>query len=914
MPPRASSPNESPRSPEHLLRNGRFAECLSILRSGEGGAGGWNAALRAEALTIIGQTEEAERTARTHTGSTQTVQVRSRCHEILGAIAFDAGAYEVAEEECQKSFQLAQSQHLAHQSARAAIRLILCRSVFRGAAACTELLRTARRAVLQADDVHLIACLHLRAGEIEGRRGLLDLSRRHFDAAARLVAREPSPWLEGQVELDYSALEYVASDFPQALVHATRARGLAERTGDRRTYLAALANVGQLSVLLGELDIAESSLQEVLSSCAPYSALRVAALDSLAQLRLVQKSNDAADALLRAIPETRTVRSWYELATYPTRIRLALKQDAPKAALHLVDSAATAAAERGDSLLGSLFLVLRADSLLHAERFDDAAATLTEAVRQSHQMPLATLAELERVHGKFVARCGDTDAALPHFDRAVRILMTTGHASARADAIETRATVAHREHASAPVALEVDWRGRPEGIGHAARLMEMAAQPELLGRETFALVETTRCAHWIALVAERDKRPQETLLSAGIPPRTLPSRDRRSLVIPLGSLRGRRIDLHLGVVDRLEAEHTVWSIRRLVETARALELAHQAEKERTSLWPADLDLDGDRGIFVAPTMVELLQSARQWAANDWPILITGETGTGKEVLAKEVHRASPRATKAFVPFNCTAVAKDMLDSQLFGYRRGAFTGANEEFDGVIRGAAGATLFLDEIGELGPDVQPKLLRFLESREVHPLGEAQPQVVNVRVIAATNANLEDMVASGRFREDLFYRLNIFRLHVPPLRQRREEIPALVEHFLEKFARELGARPLRLGDEALEYLLLYKWPGNVRQLANEMRRLVATLAPGSTIDADVLAADIRAGRRTVDASMRTVGRNECVIRLDQPLDDAVSELEKLMITSVLSAHNGHLEQAAQRLGISRKGLFLKRRRLQL
>ncbi|MFN2444932.1 MAG: sigma 54-interacting transcriptional regulator [Vicinamibacterales bacterium] len=213
----------------------------------------------------------------------------------------------------------------------------------------------------------------------------------------------------------------------------------------------------------------------------------------------------------------------------------------------------------------------------------------------------------------------------------------------------------------------------------------------------------------------------------------------------------------------------------------------------------------------------------------------GETGTGKELLARALHEGSPRRERPFVPFNCTAVAKDMLDAQLFGYRRGSFTGAQEAFPGVIRAAAGGTLFLDEIGEIGLDVQPKLLRFLESGEIHPLGEARPLPIDVRIVAATNANLDVLVSEGRFREDLFYRINVVRLAVPPLRERREEIPLLVEHFIEKYSQEARKAGLRLAEETMEYLALYKWPGNVRQLANELRRMVA-LAESGTIDEDL------------------------------------------------------------------------------
>ena len=217
-------------------------------------------------------------------------------------------------------------------------------------------------------------------------------------------------------------------------------------------------------------------------------------------------------------------------------------------------------------------------------------------------------------------------------------------------------------------------------------------------------------------------------------------------------------------------------------------------------------------------MLDLIKTIRRVAPSNLTILITGETGVGKELFARALHLASPRKDRTFLPFNCTAVPKDMIDSQLFGHRRGAFTGAHEEGLGVIRAAAGGTLFLDEIGEMSAEAQPKLLRFLESGEIHPLGEPKPTTVDVRIVAATNANLDQLVSDGKFREDLFYRLNVLPIHIPPLRERREEVPALVEYFLERFGREMQKPMLRVADETLEYLLLYRWPGNVRQLANE------------------------------------------------------------------------------------------------
>jgi DNA-binding NtrC family response regulator len=341
----------------------------------------------------------------------------------------------------------------------------------------------------------------------------------------------------------------------------------------------------------------------------------------------------------------------------------------------------------------------------------------------------------------------------------------------------------------------------------------------------------------------------------------------------------------------------------------ALENYRRAEKQRAALWPAE-SLDGDPdSIWASEQSAEVLALGRRVAAAPLSILITGETGTGKEMLARAIHRASDRAARPFLPFNCAAVPRDMLESQLFGFRKGSFTGAEASFAGVIRTAAGGTLFLDEVAEVGIELQPKLLRFLETHEIHPIGEPQPATVDVRVIAATNGNLEELVAAGRFREDLLYRLNVIHLKLPPLRERREEIPPLVQHHLRRQSDEQKKGSLTLSDETLEYLLLYSWPGNIRQLANEVRRMVALAEPNSTLTPALLSPEIQASRRTIAATDHDEA--EVRVRLDQPLPAAVEMLEQMMVRRALDRSHGRVEEASRLLGISRKGLFLKRRR---
>ena len=327
-------------------------------------------------------------------------------------------------------------------------------------------------------------------------------------------------------------------------------------------------------------------------------------------------------------------------------------------------------------------------------------------------------------------------------------------------------------------------------LDSAVALLDLAGHPHILGPEAMALLAASECCEAAALVVAKADSTRvlecagwteaEALAAAAGP-------SEATELLPIG----RRGDETWTLVARpkreLDPYCTFASIRKLLGIALSLDGYRRDEKQRAALWPADA-LDGDQEcVWASEQMAETLSIARRIAPTPMSVLITGETGTGKEMVARAIHRASDRAEGPFLPFNCTAVPRDMLESQLFGYRKGAFTSADSGFQGVIRAAAGGTLFLDEIGEIGPEMQPKLLRFLETLEIHPLGEPQPIKVDVRVIAATNASVERLMADGRFRDDLFYRLNVMRLSLPALRERREEIPPLVQHYVRKYADE-------------------------------------------------------------------------------------------------------------------------------
>jgi transcriptional regulator with GAF, ATPase, and Fis domain len=265
----------------------------------------------------------------------------------------------------------------------------------------------------------------------------------------------------------------------------------------------------------------------------------------------------------------------------------------------------------------------------------------------------------------------------------------------------------------------------------------------------------------------------------------------------------------------------------------------------------------------------------------------------------------------FLPYNCTTTGRDLADSQLFGHRRGSFTGAVSDQPGLIRSAVAGTLFLDEIGDLPLDVQPKLLRFLEQHEIMPIGETRPQRVDVRVLAATNADLEQRVAEGKFREDLYYRLSVIRIHVPPLRERREEIPHLSTYFLREASERLGKPDIHLSSDVLDVFSQYWWPGNVRQLKNEIQRTVALSVPGGTIGPDHLSPEVGATRMPNPGPLtrRPLARGAATT-----LASAVEQVERDLIQGALDRSSGNISEAARTLGLTRRGLYLKLRRLGL
>jgi two-component system response regulator PilR (NtrC family) len=293
-------------------------------------------------------------------------------------------------------------------------------------------------------------------------------------------------------------------------------------------------------------------------------------------------------------------------------------------------------------------------------------------------------------------------------------------------------------------------------------------------------------------------------------------------------------------------------------------------------------------------MQEIFRLVERVARTSSTVLVHGESGTGKELIARAIHFASPRAEARFLSINCGALPENLLESELFGHVRGAFTGAVREKKGLFQEADRGTLFLDEIGEMTPAMQVKLLRALQERTVRPVGGNREEAVDVRIIAATNQDLETLIDGGEFREDLYYRINVIPLHLPPLRQRREDIPLLVEHFLKKFSEEMDlGEPRRISVEAMRVLEAYPWPGNVRELENAIERAVA-LSPEPTLTTRDLPAHLLEGRPVASAA----------VTLPEEGLDLEAHLERIraeLMTQALDRAGGVQTKAAELLGMS-------------
>jgi DNA-binding NtrC family response regulator/tetratricopeptide (TPR) repeat protein len=884
---------------EALFRQGRYAQIVSEVDwTRLANVGPEERALIAHAAFQAGRIEAAIEVAKCENAIGAPAFVRAEAEAIFGLIAKRRGDWGLATKHFQTSLRLAKEARNGSQIGWASLRLFRTLAEAETPESLAALSNDVRQAVARAGDPHLSAYQHDSMALMEASAGRFEAARRHVQITLGILDRHPNAWIQQVASISSFFLDFLECRFVEALRHLRTAKDLCDLVGEG--FLPVIeCNEGHLLLAAGRYEAAEQRLRKVALS--DSSQFAIGALDGLARLYLATGRLDECETALTTsecmpLEASGNATPIAGRGNAVTRVRLLQARGKHREAHEQAERFLVQVRKMNyESLVGELSFH-KAEALAGDGAVREAVATLAPFATTEFVATPGQQASYYRALAVILAHAG-SPLSQRAFARSTAIYHQQGNENGvrEINNLENSFNELGRHRIGTGDSGGIDVANAV--VNSLAAAVNLAHSKTLLARELLATLELLNCSSKAAIRHVRDD---------GVIPGVVGTQS-----VVLGKDRGKAVVLSCGTPADPRQAAAVSDILRIANAIVAFDNARQRERNRAAVWPNTFSEPVGGAVFIADEMQALLATARRVATTNVPVLITGETGTGKEILARTIHACSNRSKAAFLPFNCTSTPKDMLDSQLFGHRRGSFTGATDNFQGVIRAAAGGTLFLDEIGDMGLDVQPKLLRFLESGEVHPIGDTQPHQVDVRVIAATNANLDALVTDGRFREDLFYRLNIVPLHLPPLRERRVEIPAFANHYLQKYAQEFGKGDLRLAEETMEYLLLFRWPGNVRQLANEMRRMAALCEAGAVLMPEHLSPDIAASRRTIPASDRVIDQNEVVVRLDQPLAAATEHLERAMLEYALKQCGGRMEETAALLGLSRKGLYLKRQR---
>lgn len=891
-----------------MLRHGRFAEAALALEADDNRRLGRGRlptaeALRADVLQRIGRNNDAESIAtRTLKMSQRVPDVAARCHFVLGNICRERGDRVSEIKHLQIATTLAEAD--LELGCWAQLRLLGAFADFRGIEAAMGRLDEAKRVLARLGDPRPFAALHLWLAEWDTTRGFLDKARHQLGRAEALVSQGDDVWLRGYLAINSSVVSYYCADIVEAEKAAQLALTCAEASGHRATRRAANASLGHIHFSRGHLSRARERFDIALHCCEEGTINQLAIFDSIAQVALQSGDLEGCRHILNQVealnvPKEQSKSKHYWNWALQTKIHLLLREGKKEHAREIIREIKPRLDEGPQSRIDTVTYLSAVETLIANHDLRSAANIAGATFLATGQTPPDLFAEVERVTARIVGAAGAPALAKVHLERAVRTFDTIGHAIGR-----SAASSEFEAFQSSPSELGSKLGSR-KALDYVRALIDTRTQPELFGHEAISWLTELDCADTATIsVAEGSKSPI-VLAPAG-------TRSRAAIIsLSLASTDNRNLTLSFTPRQDPVSIIVAFEFRRVIKGILG-GLSPESPTDLEVIWAGNDWSSASGVVFAAESMLSVLKTVTKLAPADISVLITGETGVGKEIIAKHIHEQSKRAAMPFIALNCAAVPKDLLESQLFGYKKGSFSGASEPFQGVVRAANGGTLLLDEIGELPLEAQGKLLRFLEVGEVHPIGEAYPIKVNVRMLFATNSNLEQAVKNARFREDLFYRLNVVPIRIPPLRERREEIPLLVNVFSQRFGREFSKQPTKFMQSAMELLILYSWPGNVRQLSNEVRRLTALVEPGACVTPDVLSPEIV--HHTDETGNPVAASPHVKISLGQTLEEAIAKLEREMVEHALKRANGHVVRAARTLGLSRKGLYLKRRRLGL
>jgi DNA-binding NtrC family response regulator/tetratricopeptide (TPR) repeat protein len=828
---------------------------------------------------------------------------------LQGMAAFDSG-------DVTDSLRLLRDAHATCGSSRslqfrARIALFSRASQYESPDSVVTLLSEVRQLAHAEGTAYSLGSLHLVVARLEAIRGFCISARHHMELSRHLLAAAPPAVRSSICQVD-SGFEMYAGNLRRARESAWEGLKLSHSHGLTPIYAGCMTNLGSIFVYLGKNDKARELLERAVGTCSELPMIRFSATDALMQVALLDgRLEDALDLQLECESAITSLslpsRSWYDLAHQVNRCAYHEVLEDWDAIVAIADDAGQEAESREYRAVQTALLCAKARALAHIGKVGEAGQLLQRAVRTCPRGAVDPLIVLEASRGLCASLADTAAAGATHFDRARAAARAIGHRYHEHWIEQLSQRAAAGVQVTVPPKPPVSMTDAALMLTDVATVLGAGHSVDLMAHRVVSLLEGTPLRSRVAVSGrsgcDYQPNPTATWKVDG---------DGNALIQVRGS--DRCIDVRIARITTIDEFTIVKSIGDLVQAAAGRAGDAQDDHNEDHLWPLSSTIPADDGfVFRSPRMIELLDVARRLARAPLSVLIVGETGTGKDVFARLMHAQGPAKKGPFVPFNCATVPRDLVESQLFGYRRGAFTGATESFGGLIRSADGGTLFLDEIGDLDLATQPKLLRFLETGEIQPLGEPRPHVVTTRLVSATNVNLAALVREGKFRQDLLYRVAGSVLALPPLRERKDEIPALAAHFLARYSAECSRVGVRLADDFVAALLLYDWPGNIRELANEVRRAVALADDGTVLGASTLAPAIQRTwqARPAMVPVTTEPSPAVNVKLGQTLAQAFDELERKFIDHALESTGGRVREAAQLLGLSRKGLFLKRRR---
>jgi len=805
----------------------------------------------------------------------------------------------------------------------------------------------------------------------------------NFELGINIIGGNSAPFMLGKLYTDMSGAYWFLRRPQDGIACLEKSIEFFDQTEHALNTVIAYNNLGINLMLIGEWAKAEEMIGRALEIGEKENYVHVAGIyDSLGELKILRNELDDAEKLLdKAVAFAEEHKHpWYTVQSMRNLARCYLAQGKFKKAIEKARATIDRSIEIGNKHYANMAGLVLAESYLSQGGIEECESSLQIIEDSDPSADFFVLGNIQRIRGLAALAEEDNELAVHHFSRGLTIfeaaedLYHTGllhhllgtsldprnsararrHLTSALDIVKKLGITSCIEKigkeikqfdvSAASTGARVSEK-RPNSVVSqllTVRLAEATASRELLFRELVAVLQQESNARKIVIAQYNDQKRLYPFITHGYSPQesnelvgklndAVAASDEKTLArtknIAIFQLRGSPappavllISPQSGAI--LNDDSSLAPLLRVVELGmdvvalRAKDKSAPTEHE-TSPYTSNSLMPGF--IHSSPAMTSLVEEVYKIRSSDVTVLVTGESGTGKELVSRAIHTLSNRKDKIFVPFNCTAVPKELAEGHLFGYKKGAFTGAVADSPGTIRTADGGTLFLDEVGDLPLDIQPKILRFLQEGEIQPLGEKKPLKVDVRIIAATNMPLEDKVADGTFREDLYYRLNVIRLRVPPLRERRSEIPPIVQYYVNHYSSRFDKHNVTITPQAVDMLMVCNWEGNVRQLCNEIQRVVARAVDNEVITPDHLSPELKRSAKPLtpfdaDSNVRPIASYDGAvspftnIQAGGTLESAVSELEMQLIRSSLARHNWNISRVATELGLTRRGLYLK------